>query len=164
MAETGWKTSWEDFDGGSKAHIYGAFPGYFLSAYVLGVRPNGPVWERRLLIEPRLGDLMTAEGTVVTEFGPVPVTWKAAGGHLDFHMTIPAGVTATVKIPQMGTKPRLTMNGKAVSAAAQGRYFVLTLGAGPHSGRVTFTPLPTPPPPAPLPITTTTSGLSQGGI
>ena len=42
MAETGWKTSWEEFDGGSKAHIYGSFPGYFLSAYRAGRPPGRP--------------------------------------------------------------------------------------------------------------------------
>ena len=102
MAETGWKTSWEEIGGGSKAHIYGSFAGYFLSAYVLGVRPNGPVWNRRLLVEPRLGDLASAAGTVVTEYGPVPVSWKVGPGRLDFQITIPAGVTATVEPPPIG--------------------------------------------------------------
>jgi alpha-L-rhamnosidase len=39
--------SWEDLDGrGSHAHIYGMHPGYFLSAYVLGVRRDEPVWKK----------------------------------------------------------------------------------------------------------------------
>ena len=164
MANFPWQTSFEDFHVGSQAHCYGMFPGYFLSAYVLGVRRDRPVWERHLLIEPRLGDLESAEGTVVTEFGPVPVTWKVGTGSLDFRFVIPAGVTATVKVPHIGTEPRLTMNGKATSAAAHGRYFVLTLGAGPHAGRVAFTPLPPPPPPAPLPITMQTSDASQAAF
>ena len=159
-----WQTSFEDFHVGSQAHCYGMFPGYFLSAYVLGVRRDRPVWERHLLIEPRLGDLKSAEGTVVTEFGPVPVTWKVGPRSLDFHFVIPDGVTATVRVPQIGTKPRLTMNGKAIPAAVHGRCFVLTLGAGPQTGRVTFTPIPSPPPPAPGPITTQTSDSTQAAF
>jgi alpha-L-rhamnosidase len=164
MADFPWQTSFEDFNVGSKAHCYGMFPGYFLSAYVLGVRRDAPVSQRRLLIEPRLGDLTSAEGVVVTEFGPVSVTWTVGATHLDFHVVIPDGVTTTVMVPQIGTKPHLTMNGKPVSARSQGRYLALTLGAGPHTGRVTFTPLPPPPPPAPQPIMTQTSDVSQAAF
>jgi hypothetical protein len=48
--------------GGSKAHIYGMFPGYFLSAYVLGVRRDAPVADKTIMIEPHLGDLAEATG------------------------------------------------------------------------------------------------------
>ena len=164
MANFPWQTSFEDFHVGSRAHCYGLFPGYFLSAYVLGVRRDRPVWERHLLIEPHLGDLESAEGTVVTEFGPVPVTWKVGKGSLDFRFTIPVGVTATVGVPMIGTESHLTMNGKTVPAAAHGRRLVLTLGAGPQTGRVTFTPIPSAPPPAPGPITTRTSDSSQAAF
>jgi alpha-L-rhamnosidase len=43
MSEGPWQAMWEEFAGGSKAHVYGMFPAYFLSAYVLGVRIDGPV-------------------------------------------------------------------------------------------------------------------------
>lgn len=161
MADFPWQTSFEDFYVGSKAHCYGMFPGYFLSAYVLGVRRIRPVTERHLLIEPRLGDLKSAEGTVVTEFGPVPVSWTVAGAHLDFQVVIPAGVTATVNIPHIGAKPHLTLYGKRISAPTRGRCFTLTLGPGTHAGRVTFTPLP---PPVPTPIETRVSDSSQSAF
>ena len=138
MAQTGWKLSWEDFDGGSKAHIYGAFPGYFLSAFVLGVRREAPIWERRLLIEPRLGDLTSAEGTVVTEFGPVPVSWKVSESGLHFHLTIPDGVTATLKAPQVGAKPSVQVDGKPVKVIADGRFLTITLGSGSHTGALPY--------------------------
>ena len=48
MAASPWQSSWEGFDWGSHAHIYGMYPGYFLSAYVLGVRRDAPVAERVL--------------------------------------------------------------------------------------------------------------------
>ena len=142
MTTTGWKVSWEDFFGNSRAHIYGSFPGYFLSAYVLGVRPEGPVWERRLRIEPRLADLQAAEGTVVTEHGPVPAAWQRGAGHLDFHLSVPAGVTATVSLPCAGTHPRLAVNGKPCAHVLEGQRVVFTLSSGTHSGALTFVPAP----------------------
>ena len=42
MLKAPWQCSWEEFNGGSKAHIYGMFPGCFLSTHVLGVRRDAP--------------------------------------------------------------------------------------------------------------------------
>ena len=153
MAETGSKTSWESLkEGWSNAHIYGSFAGYFLSAFVLGVRLDGPVWGRRLVVEPRLGDLTSAAGTVVTEYGPVPVAWKVGEGRLEFTLTIPTGVKATVNLPRMGKKPRLTISGKTMPVKVQGGYLTLTLGAGEHRGALTFVPLSSAPKPSSVPI------------
>ena len=89
------------------------FPAYFLSSYVLGVRLDGPVQNKSLLIEPRLGDLTEAEGTVVTEFGPVTVAWKrnATGGEYSVD-------TSKLK---SGVKVRLHLLG-AKNNQAQGRW------------------------------------------
>ncbi|BCM93531.1 hypothetical protein IAD21_05422 [Abditibacteriota bacterium] len=163
MARWPWQTSWEHFGVGSKAHIYGMFPGYYLSAYVLGVRLDGPVWNKRLLIEPRLGDLTSAEGVVVTEHGPVPVSWKVETGKLTFHFEVPAGVKAALHVPQMGEKARLSLDGKGGRGKVQGRYFVVDVGAGLHQGSVTFTPtapLPLPVPKPELPTALVTSKTS----
>ncbi len=151
MANWPWQTSWEEFNGASKAHIYGMFPGYYLSSYVLGVRLDGPVWNKRLLIEPRLGDLTSAEGVVVTEHGPVPVSWKAETGKLTFRFEVPAGVKAALHVPQMGENARLVLDGKKGVGKVQGRYFVADVGSGLHQGIVTFTPLAPVPLPAPEP-------------
>jgi hypothetical protein len=78
------------------------FPAYFLSAYVLGVRIDGPVWDKRLLIEPRLSDLTLAEGKVVTEFGLVDVSWRRTAGELAFTCIIPPGATARLRLPGAG--------------------------------------------------------------
>jgi alpha-L-rhamnosidase len=74
-------------------HNYGSVPAWFLSSRVLGVRMDGPVWEKKLLIEPRLGDLTHAEGVVVTEHGAVPVSWKisADGKKLNYSLSVPEG-------------------------------------------------------------------------
>jgi hypothetical protein len=43
QVESPWQTTWEDLPdkGGSKAHMYGMVPGYFLTAHVLGARRAG---------------------------------------------------------------------------------------------------------------------------
>lgn len=144
MIEWPWQTTWEEFainNEGSKAHIYGMFPGYFLSAYVLGVRLISPVANKRLLIEPRLGDLSFAEGAVVTEYGPVPVSWNLDGAQLTFRVEIPRGVKATLRVPQTGANARLTLDGKAGAGTSEGRYFEAEVTEGVHQGAVTFEPI-----------------------
>ncbi|NOY83160.1 MAG: hypothetical protein GXP31_19375 [Kiritimatiellaeota bacterium] len=141
--ETG--TVSEGFGGGEWCHEAGAAPAYFLSIRVLGVRVDLPVWKRRLIIEPHLGDLQEAAGVVVTEFGPVPVSWKRPGptGALEFTLEVPGGVQGTVFVPRGATEPTLTVDGKVWiaagrpktrSASLSGRYAVLRLGPGKHSG------------------------------
>jgi hypothetical protein len=136
-----WQTTWEEFEGASKAHIYGMFPGYFLSSYVLGVHVDGPVWNKHLLIEPRLGDLTSLEGVVVTEFGPVPVSWKLVSGKLAFRIEIPAGVKATLRIPQMGDQAKMSVDGKPDEGKKEGRYIVIEVSSGKHTGNVMYTPV-----------------------
>ncbi len=138
MIQSPWDCSWEDFVGGSKAHIYGMFPGYYLSAYVLGVRQEGPIRDNRILIEPRLGDLTSAEGIVVTPYGPVSVSWKIKDEKLNFRFAIPAGIRARLHIPQNGKNVRLMFNGKFSHAKVHGRYFEMEVGAGFHQGYATF--------------------------
>ena len=105
----------EKGEGASQScHNYGSVPAYFLSSYVLGVKADGPVWKKKLLIEPRLGDLSFAEGIVVTEHGPVAVSWKKSedGKSLNFTMDIPEGIIAAVHLPLLSDKTTLMINGK----------------------------------------------------
>ena len=136
MAESAWQTPWEEFRGGSKAHCYGMFPGYFLSAYVLGVRPEIPVSSKRLLIEPRLGDLTSAEGVVVTEHGPVSVSWKIENGTLRFRVEIPSGVIATLRVPKLGANDKLIFQRETFPVHENGRFLETQFDAGVHEGRV----------------------------
>jgi hypothetical protein len=136
-SETG--TVWEGFGPGENCHEAGAVPAYFLSAYALGVRLDGPVSARRLLIQPRLGDLSEADGTVVTELGLVPVRWRrdAAGNRLDFAFQIPDGVGATVALPLAGEQPQVQINGRVLASEdlkIQGRYLLFDTGPGAHRG------------------------------
>ena len=134
-------TLWETFSGSESCHNYGAVPAYFLSSYVLGVRLDGPVWNKRLIIEPRLADLASAEGVVVTEFGPVPVSWKRRDTELVFRFDVPKGIVAALRLPD-GDAATLVLDGRKVRADTQGRYVAVDVRAGIHEGRLTVKPLP----------------------
>ena len=103
MAESPYEATFEGLHSwGSQAHCYGEFPAYFLSSYVLGVRLDGPVQRKSLLIEPRLGDLTEASGTVVTEFGPVSVEWKQSGDHWNYRVDtskLPSAISINLRLP-----------------------------------------------------------------
>ena len=108
-------------------------PAYTLSTYVLGVRRDAPIVEKCIVIQPHLGDLTYAAGAVVTEFGPVPVSWKVVDGTLDFAFTVPAGVKAAVSLPA-GPLGTVTLDGRPVATGARGRWRTLELGPGCHEG------------------------------
>ena len=133
MADSPWQTTWEMTGGGSKAHVYGMVPAHTLSTYVLGVRRDAPVADKRIVIEPHLGDLTHAEGIAVTEFGPVPVSWKFVDGTLDFTFTIPVGVKGAVLLPA-GPIGTVTLAGQPVETRARGRWRALELGPGSYTG------------------------------
>jgi len=136
MVASPWQCSWEELDsgGGSKAHIYGMYPGYFLSSAVLGVRRDAPVWKHQLVIEPHLGDLTQAEGVVVTEFGPLPVAWQQANGVLHFNLTVPANTEAWFALPAKPGHEEIQVNGKPLRGTVQGARLGLALKSGAYSG------------------------------
>jgi len=132
MVESPLQCSWESFMGGSSAHIYGMHPGYFLSAYVLGVRRDAPVAERELLIEPHLGDLKRAQGVVVTEFGAVPVSYKVEANQVAFEVTVPADTKTTLALPRDATS--VVLDGQCPVGTFQGSRRLFNLNPGKHTG------------------------------
>jgi hypothetical protein len=144
MVRSPWECSWESLGGGSHAHCYGMFPGFFLSAYVLGVRLDGTMNNRQLVIEPRLADLTRAEGVVVTGFGPVPVSWKRQANELAFRFVVPTGIQATLRLPD-GDPSSLVFDGQRTQARMQGRSVTIVTGAGAHEGRLLVKPPPAAP-------------------
>ncbi|MBE3100427.1 MAG: hypothetical protein IMZ44_25180 [Planctomycetes bacterium] len=138
-------TTSEDFAGGSPCHVAGAVPAYFLSAYVLGVRPGGSKYGNRLLIEPHLGDLTLASGVTVTQRGPVAVSWKLDPDEpmLDFEFTVPEGAEARVAIPRVDAGATLVLDERVrymPGAASPGvdvsaRRLTVTVGPGRHTGQ-----------------------------
>lgn len=127
-------------------HNYGAVPAYFISSFILGVRLDGPVWMKKILIEPRLGDLSFAEGTVVTEYGPVWVSWKKLDEDdtLTFKLNIPSGIIATLHLPKISGKNNLIINGKVLmkdgspgnSIKSKDRWIVVQNASGECSGKL----------------------------
>jgi alpha-L-rhamnosidase len=147
MAKGETQTAWETFDRDEYCHNWGSAPTYFLSRRVLGVRVDDPVSNRRIVIEPRLGDLRHVEGTAVTEFGPVLVLWEKVdnGKRFTFQLQIPEGVRADVRLPRIGEKSLVVLDGQTISptdAAGgsevrhSGRFLALELGPGKHVGFV----------------------------
>ncbi|MGA2230065.1 MAG: alpha-L-rhamnosidase C-terminal domain-containing protein [Tepidisphaeraceae bacterium] len=134
MVDSPLQCSWEAFSGGSKAHIYGMYPGYFLSSYVLGVRRDAPVAEKSLVIEPHLGNLTSAQGIVVTEFGPVSVSWKREGTTLNFSFEVPAGVQATLRLPREREKQTINLDGRTIQILPTTERSPITVAAGRHPG------------------------------
>jgi len=112
MLESETDTTYEGFTGGSLVHEAGAVPTYFLSRYVLGVRNSGTFPNRRIVIEPHLGDLQHAEGVVLTDFGSVSVSWRTNGNDLEFSFDVPANAEADVALPYRGDAPGLVLNGQ----------------------------------------------------
>jgi hypothetical protein len=143
MAESPYGAGFEGLHSwGSQAHCYGIFPAYFLSSYVLGVRLDGPVQKKVLLIEPRLGDLTEASGTVVTEFGPVAVSWKQEGDHWNYTIDtarLQQGIAARLRLP-VGSGPfsakldDVLLKSGARGVKHQGRWLEVPLALGEHHG------------------------------
>ena len=134
MVKSPWECSWESLGGGSHAHCYGMFPGYFLSACVLGVRRDLPVADREILVEPHLGDLTQAAGVVVTEFGPVSVSWQKEGELLRFHVTVPENARSTLALPSRPGRDGIQLDGKAQTGTVRGSRLLVTLSPGTHAG------------------------------
>jgi hypothetical protein len=137
LGETG--TTWERVNNGVFLHESGAHPAYLLSSYVLGVRTEGPRDARQLLIDPRLGDLTSAEGTTLTEFGPVSVHWERdADLSLSFEIVNGTTVPAMLSL-RLPANTSVMIDGKAVLGAdlglKDGRMH-FSLSPGRHGGRV----------------------------
>ena len=131
QTESPWQTTWEDLQGGSKAHMYGMVPGYFLTAYVLGARRIGPVEKRSILIEPRCGDLAWASGVAVTEFGPVEIKWsRSKQGGFTLDCATPSEIHATLRLYKVNEEEAVLIDGKPFQAKSDGRFIELSLAAG----------------------------------
>jgi hypothetical protein len=124
MAESPYEATFEGLHSwGSQAHCYGMFPAYFLSSYVLGVRLDGPVQKKSLLIEPRLGNLTEASGTVVTEFGPVSVAWKQDGDHWNYEVDasqLSSAITINLRLPVGTIDFTVELDGSFLKVGAKG--------------------------------------------
>ena len=65
-------------------------------AHVLGVQPKEPGFAS-VQVEPQLGDLKWAEGTIPTPRGLIRVRWEG-GADLSGTVTLPGNMTGEVKV------------------------------------------------------------------
>jgi alpha-L-rhamnosidase len=138
QVDSEWQTTWEELEesGGSKVHIYGMHPGYFLTAYVLGARREGPVDQRTILIEPRFSGLDWAKGVCVTEFGPVEMEWKMKSmGRTEISCVIPANVHTKLRLRSIHASDVLEMDGAAVAVHSANGWIEVALRPGKHTIR-----------------------------
>jgi alpha-L-rhamnosidase len=135
QVDSEWQTAWEDLSdtGGSKVHMYGIVPGSFLTCFVLGARRLGTVSSRSILIEPRCSGLTWAQGVAVTEFGAVEMKWSKEGkGALSIACTVPADVSATLRLYKVEGKETILVDHKKLKAEAKENVIEVVLKPGKH--------------------------------
>ena len=135
-------TSAEGFETqGYLCHPFGLVPAYVLPSYVLGVRMTDPVWDRNILIEPRLGDLTYVRGIALTEHGPVSVDWQRTPNQsLTFKFEIPEEVEANIRMPKQGSHNEIILNGKSIDFISDGRFLEFKVTSGSYTGIVLRSP------------------------
>ncbi|BDI34522.1 hypothetical protein CCAX7_65730 [Capsulimonas corticalis] len=106
MIDMGATTFWEMWSGRtgrltrSHCHGWSAAPTYFLSTYVLGVRPLSPGY-RSVVVEPHPADLTWCRGSVPTPFGDIHVQWENPNGApFVIRVKAPEGVEVIVRAPR----------------------------------------------------------------
>lgn len=136
MRDTVIGTLWEAFGGGDLCHNMGAVPAYFLSTKVLGVSLKLPISSKIIEIKPHLSNLTWAEGTVVTEFGPVRVKWDKQEKGLSFSIDVPRNIQAEVILPFKNPSGKIEINGKYHPCRIKNSKLIFTIESGVTEGRI----------------------------
>jgi hypothetical protein len=79
----------------SDCHAWGAHPVYHYFATILGIRPSSPGF-KTVRIEPQLGPLTSAKGTMVHPRGEIIVDVTVADGRSAGTITLPDGVSGVL--------------------------------------------------------------------
>ncbi|MDK1032131.1 MAG: alpha-L-rhamnosidase C-terminal domain-containing protein, partial [Planctomycetia bacterium] len=121
MVVRGATTIWENWAEavGSHCHpMYGSVSAWFYRHLAgIGVSPEGPGF-KKFVIRPRVvGDLTSVSASLATVRGPVAVEWRHRGDEFDICVTIPAGSSAAIYIPTLGSAdPVVSEGGKPLWA------------------------------------------------
>ncbi len=112
MIDAGATTFWEMFSGSgwinndtsrvtrSFCHGWSAAPTFFLTSWVLGVRPLEPGF-KKMVIEPHAGDLLWSRGTVPTPYGVVNLNWvNEPGKPMRLTAKVPADLELELRLPE----------------------------------------------------------------
>ena len=94
MLDGGAWTCWEYFvPSHSLCHAWAASPGWYLSAYVLGLRYAEPGQPNHLIFDPKPGTVEWAEGAFPHPRGAIRVRWEKTGTGVVACIEAPADVT-----------------------------------------------------------------------
>lgn len=106
MLEYDATSCWETFPGytrdvltRSHCHAWSTAPSFFLGAYVLGVRPLEPGFDR-VLIAPEPAGLSWAEGSVMTPHGQIDVRVECREGQIALYARVPESIRCDCILPQ----------------------------------------------------------------
>jgi alpha-L-rhamnosidase len=128
MVDSDATITWEAWDQKYKPnqdwnHAWGAAPANLIPRYVLGAEPLAPGWGRAL-IQPHSGDLSSAEGRMPTPLGELSVAWTRTTNFV-LNLTMPAGMTAEVKLPALHGASHVSVGGAPVKAHREGQWWTL---------------------------------------
>lgn len=92
----------------SLSHAWGASPLQFFQNAILGIYPIDKAWST-IKIEPQIGHLSSAEGSIVTVKGQIMSSWKIKKGMFHLTVKIPQGVKGICVLPD-GTEHSILTN------------------------------------------------------
>jgi hypothetical protein len=115
-------------------HAWGAAAGNLIARFLLGLQPIDPGWGHAL-IQPQLGTLSYAEGTIPTIRGPVFIHVDNNTNDYRLRTIIPGNMTARVLLPTQGaTNPVAIVDGAVVSGTVSNGWLALdNIGSGQHA-------------------------------
>ncbi|MFN8444436.1 MAG: family 78 glycoside hydrolase catalytic domain [Caldilineaceae bacterium] len=99
--EAGEATFWESWQLNpitSLCHAWSGTPTHDLTAYVLGVTPDGTTL-RSVQIAPNPAGLRWAEGIAPTPYGDIAVAWHWEVDHFELAVELPLDMQATLRLP-----------------------------------------------------------------
>jgi len=119
-------------------HAWGAAPANIIPRQLLGVQPLEPGF-RRFRVQPQLGGLGRASGTMPTIRGPVSVDVHEAQGRFELGVSVPANTTAQVHLPRTpAAKESVRLDGREIQPRRTDRSYVIDrVGSGRHTLTVT---------------------------
>ncbi|QHK20310.1 family 78 glycoside hydrolase catalytic domain [Pseudarthrobacter psychrotolerans] len=135
LLESGASFTWEAWDlvegtDYSQSHAWSASVVKEILEFLLGVRVSVPGGSE-VVIEPPVCSLEHAKGSVPLPNGAVEVAWRRTAAGMQLECMVPAGVTATVRLPAGGYR---IQGPTAEPAVVRSRDFRI------HAGTWTFTP------------------------
>ena len=104
------------------SHPWGASPVAAIMRRLLGIVATSPGFQH-VRIQPQLGTLASARGTLPTVRGPISVAVAQPGGdplQMSVNVTVPGGVLATLHLPAdpQSRDPTICVNGNPVKGVA----------------------------------------------